>query len=86
MSVAGATSGKIFQIPDIFFNFETGQPIEPAYNTDWQDAIFSTAPIMKHNLNITGGNDRVKYMANKTVLSHHLIITALRRASTLTVS
>ncbi|MCS3282740.1 hypothetical protein NXV73_09455 [Bacteroides salyersiae] len=64
MSVAGATSGKIFQIPDIFFDFTTGQPVEPAYNTDRQDAIFSTAPIMKHNLNITGGSDRIRYMAS----------------------
>lgn len=74
MSVAGATSGKIFQIPDIFFDFTTGQPVEPAYNTDWQDAIFSTAPIMKHNLNITGGSDRIRYMASAGYMEQDGII------------
>ncbi|MBT9872308.1 SusC/RagA family TonB-linked outer membrane protein [Bacteroides salyersiae] len=74
MSVAGATSGKIFQIPDIFFDFTTGKPVEPAYNTDWQDAIFSTAPIMKHNLNITGGSDRIRYMASAGYMEQDGII------------
>ncbi|MGK9125765.1 TonB-dependent receptor [Olivibacter sp. SA151] len=29
--------------------------------TDWQDAIFRTAPIQNHSLNIAGGNDRTRY-------------------------
>jgi len=29
--------------------------------TDWQDAIFRTAPIQNHSLNIAGGNDKTRY-------------------------
>lgn len=30
--------------------------------TDWQEAIFRTAPIQEHNLSISGGSDNSKYM------------------------
>ncbi|QNL49281.1 TonB-dependent receptor [Olivibacter sp. SDN3] len=29
--------------------------------TDWQDAIFRTAPIQNHSLNVAGGNERTRY-------------------------
>lgn len=73
MSVAGATVER-FSRYRISFSISNRTTLEPAYNTDWQDAIFSTAPIMKHNLNITGGNDRVKYMASAGYLEQDGII------------
>lgn len=75
MASAGSASGFHFQIPDMFFNFETGQAVEPRYNTDWQDAIFSTAPIMKHNIAISGGNEKLKYMASAGYLEQDGIIS-----------
>ena len=48
-------------ISDLFFDFTTGKPVEPAYNTDWQDAIYGNAPMHRHNLSVTGGQDFLKY-------------------------
>jgi TonB-linked SusC/RagA family outer membrane protein len=48
-------------IADIFFDFTTGKPVEPAYNTDWQDAIYSSVPAQRHNLAVTGGSEALKY-------------------------
>ncbi len=44
-------------IPEDFFDFTTGQPVTPAYDTDWQDAIFSNALTMRHNVQVSGGKD-----------------------------
>lgn len=30
--------------------------------TDWQDLIFQTAPIQKHSLSVSGGNQKIKYL------------------------
>lgn len=33
----------------------------PEEGTDWQREIFSNAPLMEHNLTVSGGNDKTKY-------------------------
>ena len=48
-------------ISDLFFDFTTGKPVDPTYNTDWQDAIYGNAPMHRHNLSVTGGQDFLKY-------------------------
>jgi TonB-linked SusC/RagA family outer membrane protein len=42
-------------------DYDIAPGINDAVNTDWQDAIFRTAPISDANLAVTGGTDRVKY-------------------------
>jgi len=51
-------------IAPIFFDFETNTPVDSPYDTDWQDAIFNTTPMQKHNISVRGGNDVFKYMAS----------------------
>ncbi|MDR2556413.1 MAG: TonB-dependent receptor [Bacteroidales bacterium] len=48
-------------ISPLFFDFTTGKPAEPLYNTDWQDAIYSNAPMHRHNIAVTGGMDYLQY-------------------------
>ncbi|WP_165043822.1 TonB-dependent receptor [Dysgonomonas sp. ZJ709] len=48
-------------IPEMFFDFTTGKPVTSKYNTDWQEAIFSNAPMHRHNIGISGGQQNLKY-------------------------
>ncbi len=48
-------------IPSMFFDFTTGKPVTSQYNTDWQDAIFSNAPMHRHNIGISGGQEYLRY-------------------------
>lgn len=48
-------------IPSMFFDFTTGKPVVPTYDTDWQDAIFKNAPLHKHNVSINGGQENLRY-------------------------
>jgi TonB-linked SusC/RagA family outer membrane protein len=48
-------------IAPIFFDFKAGQPVEPANNTDWQDAIYGNAPMHRHNISVVGGNEKLSY-------------------------
>ena len=48
-------------IPSIFFDFTTGKPVTPTYNTDWQDAIYKSAPMHRHNVGISGGQEYLRY-------------------------
>ncbi|HWC74238.1 MAG TPA: TonB-dependent receptor [Gemmatimonadales bacterium] len=42
-----------------------GDPNDPSLvNTDWQAAMFRTAPVRNLNLSVTGGSDRVQYFVS----------------------
>lgn len=43
-------------------------------DTDWLDEITENAPQMKHNLSISGGNEKFTYMASLSYLDHEGII------------
>ena len=43
-------------------------------NTDWQDAIFRTAPITNHTLSISGGKDNVKFYVSGNYLDQRGIV------------
>lgn len=36
-------------------------PSQITVNTNWQEEVFRTAPIQRHNLTLSGGNDRLRY-------------------------
>ena len=61
-------------IAPIFFDFTTGKPVEPQYNTDWQDAVYSNAATHRHNMSITGGNDALQYRVSAGYLNQDGII------------
>lgn len=62
-------------IDPIFFDFTTGKPVEPRYNTDWQDAIYSNAPMHRHNLSVSGGNESLRYRISAGLLDQDGIIS-----------
>jgi TonB-dependent starch-binding outer membrane protein SusC len=50
----------------------------PTYNTDWQDAIFQTAPTGNINLSTRGGNERTQYMLSAGYMDQQGIIIESR--------
>ena len=46
------------------YDFTTRTPVTPQYDTDRQDALFSNAGIMRHNVSVIGGTKAIKYMAS----------------------
>lgn len=43
-------------------------------NTDWQDAVFRTAPIQSHSLAIRGGSDAIKYYISGNYVNQQGIV------------
>jgi TonB-linked SusC/RagA family outer membrane protein len=43
-------------------------------NTDWQDAIFRSAPIQNHTLSISGGKDNVKFYVSGNFLNQRGVV------------
>jgi len=43
-------------------------------DTDWIDETFEASPMMKHNLSISGGNDKVTYLASLSYLDQKGIV------------
>ena len=41
---------------------------------DWQDFVFSTAPIQTHSLNIRGGNEKTKFAIMGNIFDQNGII------------
>lgn len=39
-------------------------PAGTGNGTDWLDEIFETAPMQRHHLSFSGGNDKTTYMAS----------------------
>ena len=71
----GQTSQNIGLSP-FFWDFEKNTYAETAfmYDTDWQDEYFKTAGMSRYNVNVTGGNKNVKYMASLGYLNQDGII------------
>ncbi|HSV89441.1 MAG TPA: TonB-dependent receptor [Bacteroidales bacterium] len=47
----------------------------PAFNTNWQEALFvSNAPILNHNISVSGGSDRSSYFSSLSYFSQQGII------------
>ncbi|MBS1607141.1 MAG: TonB-dependent receptor [Bacteroidetes bacterium] len=48
-----------FQIPPVFAN-----PSALGKGTDWQDAVFQTAPMQSYQLSVSGGNENTQYLVS----------------------
>ena len=61
-----------------------GRPgIDDVINTDWQDAVFRTAPINNTSVGATGGTDRIQYFVSGSYFNQTgvVIATGYQRAS-----
>jgi len=48
----------------------------PGANTDWQEAVFRTAPISSSELSAQGGSDKIQYRASGTLFDQRGIVLA----------
>ncbi|NSL85632.1 TonB-dependent receptor [Chitinophaga sp. Mgbs1] len=69
-----ATRGNSnYQIPPEILPYLKGEP--GLTNTDWQDAVFRTAPVQNHTLSASGGDDKFQYYISGNYLDQQGIIT-----------
>ncbi|HWB28379.1 MAG TPA: TonB-dependent receptor [Chitinophagaceae bacterium] len=59
----------IYQIPPMFQNPDT-----IGKGTDWQDAIFQTAPMQSYQLKFSGGNDNSQYLVSGNYFNQEGIV------------
>ncbi|RBL90014.1 SusC/RagA family TonB-linked outer membrane protein [Chitinophaga flava] len=68
-----ATRGNSnFQIAPEILPYLKGEP--GLVNTDWQDAVFRTAPVQNHTLSASGGNDKFQYYISGNYLDQKGIV------------
>lgn len=48
--------------------------VDDTLNTDWQDAVFRTAPVSNINLGVSGGNDRARYYVSGSYFNQEGIV------------
>jgi len=51
-------------IPEDYYDFATGTAKQAQYDTDWQDELYRNAPFQRHNLSISGGNEKNRYFVS----------------------
>lgn len=78
LSAVGITQGKDnIGLSPYFWDFSKNDYADTAlmYDTDWQNEFFKKAGIMRHNISVTGGSRKIKYMASIGYLDHNGIIS-----------
>ena len=60
---------SLSDLPDIAKN-----PQVPGKGTDWQDAVYRTAPVQKYNISASGGTDNLNYNASISYLNQQGIM------------
>lgn len=56
------SSNSGFKIPETLYDFATGKVKTQTTNTDWQNELYRPAFNMRHNLSISGGTEKVRYL------------------------
>lgn len=51
-------------IPEDYYDFATGRAKPAQYDTDWQDELYRNAPFQRHNISVSGGNDKNRYFVS----------------------
>lgn len=51
-------------IPEEYYDFATGHAKPAQYNTDWQDELYRNAPFHRHNISVSGGNEKNRYFVS----------------------
>lgn len=62
--IAKVGNANSVSIPTEFYDFASQKLITPKYNTDWQDELYRNAPVSRHNLTFSGGNNGVRYLVS----------------------
>jgi TonB-linked SusC/RagA family outer membrane protein len=60
--IARVGNAASVSIPTELYDFPSQTVIKPSYNTDWQNELYRTAGMFRHNLSFSGGSESVTYM------------------------
>ncbi len=74
--VATRPSGYRYKYPD--FYDDPAAVARVGNGTDWQDEIFRTAPVRNYQLNVSGGNEKTKYLFSTGYFNQEGIIINTR--------
>ena len=74
--VATRPSGYRYKYPD--FYDDPAAVAKVGNGTDWQDEIFRTAPVRNYQLNVSGGNEKTKYLFSTGYFNQEGIIINTR--------
>jgi TonB-linked SusC/RagA family outer membrane protein len=72
-------SASSVSIPTELYDFASQKMIKPKYNTDWQDELYRSASVQRHNLTFSGGKDGVRYLVSGGYLNQEGIIVSTRQ-------
>ncbi|PRD46934.1 SusC/RagA family TonB-linked outer membrane protein [Sphingobacterium haloxyli] len=62
--VANVGNAGSVSIPEDYYDFATGTAKPAKYNTDWQDELYRNAPFQRHNVSVSGGNEKSRYFVS----------------------
>ncbi|MFD2937597.1 SusC/RagA family TonB-linked outer membrane protein [Spirosoma flavum] len=77
--IANVGNAGSVSIPTDIYDFATQKLIAPKYNTDWQNELYRSAPVSRHNLSFSGGNNGVRYLLSGSYQNQQGIIVATKQ-------
>jgi hypothetical protein len=77
--VAKVGNASSVSLPPDLYDFANQKMITPKYNTDWQDELYQTSMVQRHNLSFTGGNGSTRYAISGGYLSQPGIIKSTKK-------
>lgn len=77
--IAKVGNASAVSIPTEFYDFANQRLITPKYNTDWQDELYRNAPVSRHNLTFSGGNNGVRYLISGGYQNQQGIIVSTKQ-------
>ncbi len=66
-------------VPTDIYDFANQKLITPKYNTDWQDQLYRNAPVSRHNLTFSGGNNGTRYLISGGYQNQQGIIVSTKQ-------
>lgn len=63
-------------ILESIYDFPTQKMIKPVYNTDWQDVLYGTVPVKRHNISFSGGTANTRYLISGGYLDQDGILNS----------
>lgn len=77
--IAKVGNASSVSIPTDFYDFANQKLITPKYNTDWQNELYRNAPMSRHNLTFSGGNNGVRYLISGGYQNQQGIIVSTKQ-------
>ena len=77
--IANVGNAGSVSIPTDIYDFASQKLIAPKYNTDWQDELYQSAPMQRHNLQFSGGGNGLRYLISGGYQGQQGIIVATKQ-------